>query len=235
MNRSEPKPGRTHNAEGAREAILNAAEEVFAQHGFDGARIDAIAAAAGYNKSLLFQYFGDKFSLYVGVIRRADEQTQALQNQVLAEILKDETSGDIQGIKALLRSFLSAYFDYLAEHPNFVRILNWEMAGGWQTYARIVTERDHENIDDLSALIQKIEASGWSRTQYNPQSQMIFGLFANHLFFGLLPLFKIYAPVLNSPSDDRQVQGREFLIDFIIHGLIADPGMSTVNKPNPSS
>ena len=35
--------GRMHDAEGAREAILNAGEEVFAEHGFDGARIDAIA------------------------------------------------------------------------------------------------------------------------------------------------------------------------------------------------
>jgi AcrR family transcriptional regulator len=37
------KRGRTHDAEGAREAILNAAEKVFAEHGFDGARIDVIA------------------------------------------------------------------------------------------------------------------------------------------------------------------------------------------------
>ncbi len=40
----ESRRGRAHDAEGAREAILNAAEAVFAEHGFDGARIDAIAA-----------------------------------------------------------------------------------------------------------------------------------------------------------------------------------------------
>ena len=57
-----------HDAEGAREAILNAGEEVFAEHGFDGARIDAIAKSSGYNKSLIFQYFGDKLGLYAAVI-----------------------------------------------------------------------------------------------------------------------------------------------------------------------
>ena len=55
MPSSEPEPGsrrgRTHDAEGAREAILNAAEEVFAEHGFDGARIDSIAKVAGYNRA----------------------------------------------------------------------------------------------------------------------------------------------------------------------------------------
>src|SRR5258708_3118266 len=63
--------GRIHDAKGAREAILNAAEMVFAEHGFDGARIDAIAEESGYNKSLLFQYFGDKLGLYAEGIKRA--------------------------------------------------------------------------------------------------------------------------------------------------------------------
>ena len=42
---SEPgsRRGRVHDAEGTRMAILDAAEEVFAEHGFDGARVDAIA------------------------------------------------------------------------------------------------------------------------------------------------------------------------------------------------
>src|SRR5579883_2677374 len=79
---SEPgssRRGRTHDAEGAKEAILNAAEEVFAEHGFDGARIDAIAAKAGYNKSLIFQYFGDKLNLYAEITKRADREMAELQ------------------------------------------------------------------------------------------------------------------------------------------------------------
>jgi len=83
--------GRVHDAEGAREAILNAAEEVFAEHGFDGARIDAIAAKAGYNKSLLFQYFGDKIGLYAMVASRARKGIRELEARVLAPLLEDES------------------------------------------------------------------------------------------------------------------------------------------------
>src|SRR5499427_9136533 len=83
--------GRAHDARGAREAILNAAEIVFAEHGFDGARVDAIAEASGYNKSLLFQYFGDKLGLYEAVLRRTDEETRELQAHLLAPLLEDET------------------------------------------------------------------------------------------------------------------------------------------------
>src|SRR3989442_3390415 len=92
MDDSGPgRRGRVHDAEGARRAILNAAEEVFAEHGFDGARIDAIAAKAGYNKSLLFQYFGDKIGLYAMVANRARRDIRELEARVLAPLLEDES------------------------------------------------------------------------------------------------------------------------------------------------
>ena len=57
---SSDKLRRERDAEVARGAILDAAEEIFAREGFDGARVDAIAEASGYNKSLIFHYFEDK-------------------------------------------------------------------------------------------------------------------------------------------------------------------------------
>jgi hypothetical protein len=42
------------------EAILEAAEEVFAREGFAGARIDTIGAEAGYHKSLISTTLGIK-------------------------------------------------------------------------------------------------------------------------------------------------------------------------------
>src|SRR5438034_7341054 len=82
--------GRAHDAEGAREAILNAAEAVFAEHGFDGARIDAIAASAGYNKSLIFQYFDDKLGLYTEVNKRIDRDMSKLETRILTPLLRSE-------------------------------------------------------------------------------------------------------------------------------------------------
>src|SRR5579864_7908772 len=70
------RPKRERDAEVARNAILDAAEEIFAENGFDGARIDAIAAASGYNKSLIFHYFGDKLGLYREIVSRARDWFQ---------------------------------------------------------------------------------------------------------------------------------------------------------------
>ena len=78
MTGSERREGRARDAHKTRAAILNAAETIFAQHGFDGARIEAIANASGYNNSLLFRYFGDKLGLYAEVLKRADKEMSEL-------------------------------------------------------------------------------------------------------------------------------------------------------------
>ncbi|MGA2382399.1 MAG: TetR/AcrR family transcriptional regulator [Gemmatimonadales bacterium] len=52
-----------------RERILSAAASEFARHGFAGARVDRIAAAAGVNKQLLFHYFGSKGGLHRAALK----------------------------------------------------------------------------------------------------------------------------------------------------------------------
>src|SRR6476659_1498290 len=59
---------RARDAEASKAALLAAAEDIFARDGFEGARVDDIAHTAGYNKSLIFQYFGDKEGLYRQVV-----------------------------------------------------------------------------------------------------------------------------------------------------------------------
>src|SRR6266852_5479950 len=164
MYEPEPRRGRAHDAKGAREAMLNAAEAVFAQHGFDGARIDAIAAEAGYNKSLLFQYFGDKLGLYAEVNKRIDRDINELGVRVLAPLFGDETiPSDAQRLRAFLETAFGVLFDYLLEHPHLVRIILWEQAEGWQTYAKIASQFETEDIDQLRALFAKARSAGLLR------------------------------------------------------------------------
>src|SRR5258706_913533 len=130
----EPRRGRAHDAAGAQAAILNAAEAIFAEHGFDGARTDAIAKASGYNSSLIFHYFGDKLGLYAEVVKRADREMSVLQGHMLAPLIEDETIvASAPTFKTFLETLVTTFFDYLVEHPRFMRMLLWEQAEGWQT------------------------------------------------------------------------------------------------------
>ncbi|HED23724.1 MAG TPA: TetR/AcrR family transcriptional regulator, partial [Firmicutes bacterium] len=53
----------------AKQRILNAAEEVFAEKGFDGARVDDISNRAGVNKALLYYYFSGKQDLFEELVK----------------------------------------------------------------------------------------------------------------------------------------------------------------------
>lgn len=61
-------PGRPKDLS-KRQAILDAARGMFTTHGFDGASMDQIAAAAGVSKLTVYSHFGDKETLFAAVVK----------------------------------------------------------------------------------------------------------------------------------------------------------------------
>ncbi|SEP52818.1 TetR family transcriptional regulator [Amycolatopsis saalfeldensis] len=61
---------RKRDAAATKAALLDAAEELFAERGFDRTTVRDIAAQAGVNQALLFRYFGSKESLFGVVMAR---------------------------------------------------------------------------------------------------------------------------------------------------------------------
>jgi TetR/AcrR family transcriptional regulator len=219
-----------HDAEGAREAILNAGEEVFAEHDFDGARIDAIAKASGYNKSLIFQYFDDKLGLYAAVIRRADEQTRAWQNEALRTLAVTEPDKSIEQIKDLFRMYVGEYFDYLVEHPHIMRIYNWEMAEGWQTMSKIFTQRDFDDVGEFAPVLAKLQNTGLLRSGLDPLLQFSTALFTVPLYLAIPPLYKTLMPSVDFSSSAELALAREFVVDFVVHGILITPTKAKPRK-----
>lgn len=60
--------------EHTRNLLLDAAEEVFARRGFDGAALEDIADAAGYTRGAIYSHFGSKAELFLAVIERQRQQ-----------------------------------------------------------------------------------------------------------------------------------------------------------------
>jgi TetR/AcrR family transcriptional regulator len=224
MSEPEPRRGRAHDAKGAREAILNAAEAVFAQHGFDGARIDAIAAEAGYNKSLLFQYFGDKLGLYAEVNKRIDRDINELGVRVLAPLLEDENiASDAYRFRTFLETTIGALFDYLLEHPRLVRIILWEQAEGWQTYAKIFSQFETEDVDQLRTLFVKARRAGLLRSDFDPLIQLVMAEQMCWSYLATIPLYQLMLPGEDQSSAVALARAREFIIAFVVSGMMVDP------------
>jgi AcrR family transcriptional regulator len=95
------RTGRRPGNRDTREAILTAARDAFAERGFDGASIRAIAATAGVDPALVHHYFGNKDQLFLAAI-------EAPINP--AELLERVAAGDRSDVgERLVRTLLSVW------------------------------------------------------------------------------------------------------------------------------
>jgi len=113
-------PGR--RSELTKGALLGQAARLFAQHGYEGSSLDAIAKAARVNKAMISYHFGGKQGLYVAVLLDAIRRVSA----VLAPA-RDESAPASER----LRRFVRCLADGFAVAPEFPFIvLREEMSGG---------------------------------------------------------------------------------------------------------
>jgi AcrR family transcriptional regulator len=81
---SEKKRGPRQDGVHARDAILDAARAQFAEQGYDGATMRAIAREAGVDPALVSYYFGSKSGLFVESLRLPVNPAEVI-DAVLAE------------------------------------------------------------------------------------------------------------------------------------------------------
>jgi len=228
----ETKRGRIHNAEGARQAILDAAETEFSEAGYNGARIEAIARASSYNSGLIFHYFGDNLGLYAEVIKRADHKMSELQERTLAPLLDESIDvSDPVSFKALFEEVVALNFDYLVDNPRFTRILLWEEAGEWQTFLKIFQQFQTSGADQIETLFRKARKAGLLRSDFPPLLQLSMVLQVCMTFLSFIPLYRV---ALQPPKDSLTASptqtGRAYIIDFVVHAVLVDlPGLKEVN------
>src|SRR3954447_568983 len=92
---------------GTRERILRAAVDEFAAHGYGGARIARIAAAAGANKERLYHYFRSKDGLFEAAV------DDAMRQIVAAEPFHADDLG----------AYLGAMLAFHRAHPQLLALL----------------------------------------------------------------------------------------------------------------
>jgi TetR/AcrR family transcriptional regulator len=110
----------------SREAILDAAETVFARDGFDGSSLIAIGALAGVSPTLPAYFFGDKRGLYDAVVERLfADRDRALDPVCAAATEGLEPAEDRNGdaLRDALETLVGGYLDFLRARPAFVQIM----------------------------------------------------------------------------------------------------------------
>lgn len=157
-------PTTTSRGDQTREALIQAAFQVFGHSGFDAASTRAIARQAGVNQALIGYHFGGKKGLYLGVFEHILEQMQlhmAPVNQVVAEGLANLPDNDRERralATDLLLVILEAFNDMALLHApeGWVRLILREQQDPGEAFDLL-----YDNIlSHLMALITRLVAMG---------------------------------------------------------------------------
>jgi len=106
--------------ENNRERILQAAEKIFAEKGYDAARIDQIAADAGVNKALIYYYFKNKRALLENLFEGFFRESAALLVRYVQKGgLDSSPSPEADQI-------FDSYFSYFEAKRDLLRIMFME-------------------------------------------------------------------------------------------------------------
>lgn len=124
------RTGRRPGKQDTREAILAAAREAFAERGYDGASIRAIATSAGVDPALVHHYFGTKEQLFNATVQAPIDPAE-----VIPKLLAGGTV-DTLG-RRLVETFLSVW-EHPVSGPAFEAVLRGAVAN--RLSARLIRE-----------------------------------------------------------------------------------------------
>jgi AcrR family transcriptional regulator len=187
---------------GGREAIVNAAAEVFAERGYDGARVQEIARRAGVTTGAIYAHFSGRHDLLVATIERY-AGTVAQQQLAEFDFSRHSAADAIVMIGAAL-----------ARNPDLgMRPLAIE--------ALVAARREPELADLMrnqvelaNAQVEALVAQGKADGSIAPEvDAAAVAKWANAILVGVAML----APVWESPIDPL---GWEDLLSRLVSGLV---------------
>ena len=125
---SQDNKANSNTNKGVRDRLLDAAEELFCEHGFEGASIRDIAAIAKCNIASVNYYFGGKEKLYEEVWRR---HLIPMRDTRIVSINKVMSQSDGKPkLEELLKAFADAFIGPMVD-DNRSRQFNTLMAREW--------------------------------------------------------------------------------------------------------
>lgn len=105
--------------------MLDVAEEVFGERGYQGISMDEIAERCGVSKPMLYEYFGSKDGLFAACVDRSKAELLDVTRKAMAAASTPED---------VLWHAMVAYFTFVDEHStSFAMLLSRPTAGSWKT------------------------------------------------------------------------------------------------------
>jgi len=198
------------------EQIFEAALKEFAHNGKKGARLQAIADAAGVNKALVHYYFRNKQHLYEEVF----DYIYSRFFYCLCSALQG--SGNF---REMLKSFINVYIDFLKTYNGFSLLmrnaLDLEPEVLQDKYQELVRENKAAPSTVFAQKIKEFMDKGEIRKVDPFQTFITLLGSCNYLFIGY-PVLSIAHPDLEENWDWYVQQRKEHLFELLYRGLKND-------------
>jgi len=195
--------------------IIAAAEAVFAERGYEGTTIQAVARKAKTSQANVIYHFKTKKNLYVAALRAADE-TLGHAFDALARAKQG-------GVEAIAQ-FAYTHLDMLLRHEKIARLLLREIYG----YGPLETKELHEKV--IGGNFQKLVAAlaggvkkGHVRAGVDPAALAVLLLGANGIFMQTRRLMA-HSTLEHFSNAPRQYH--EKIMDVLLHGILPRRGAS---------
>jgi len=204
-SRSDPPAGQRRSR---RDRLLAAAAEEFAARGFDGAKVDRIAARARVNKALLYYYFRNKAALYREILLD-------LFRTVAAAVIAGREQGGAPDDQ--LVRFVETVAGEIVRRPLFPAMWLREMAEGGRHVDEAMMLEMRRVVEALGAILSDGQRAGAFRAA-NPLVTQV-GIVAPLLFFAatapIRERFRHLAPASLGATP------REALVDHVCRATVA--------------
>lgn len=137
--------------EKTKQKILAAAESIFAQEGFDAARMEDIASEVGIQRAGLFYYYKDKRALYQAMLENVmNGLSETIQNEVKPELSLHEQ----------IENCAIAWVEYVWHKPDFTKILLREGVKPSEWLQQEITNFARPLLDLLQKLLEQAQQQG---------------------------------------------------------------------------
>lgn len=201
--------------------ILDTAEQMFGNHGFEGVSMSALAREARVSKANIFHHFKSKEELYMTVLHRARKR---FVSQLLSEA--NGYADTRQRIRTLTRSYLQ---QILANEP-LVRLLMRELMEEQRTGQRLSERLFADNISVMHDLLRDAQSRGELRSDFDPGMAMVM-IAAVSLFYVQGRNFLRHLPGLEWTKDPASVA--DAMWEILWHGIapLTSAECSNGNQP----
>jgi TetR/AcrR family transcriptional regulator len=215
---------RVRNPDRSRAAILDAAEQLFADQGYDATSLTQVGAAAGVSRGTPGYFFRSKAELYQAVLDRSFAEVRDAVREGRARALASNESAE-----TILAGAVSDYFDFLAARPNFVRLIEREALSG--------TRLPH-GLSHLSAGQEALAAMsaelGLDDSPSGEAAQLLLSIISL-CWFPMIHARTVAPAVGVRLEDPDEIDRRKrHVIDLVLHGIRGRSAFTTTSTEHSS-